>query len=387
MTEDHRAAAAAAAAELRLHAAEADEKAQFPLESLRAIRATGLLGLLVPPQYGGSGADLDAFVDVAGTLGGACLSTALAWVMHCQQVDAIARFGSQALKRDVLPRVARGELYIASVTTEHGKGGHLLTAQAPLTPAADRLRIERDAPVVTGATAADGFLITMRAAPTLPAHAVSLVYADRADLVITETGQWDTLGMRGTDSRGVRITGDVPVGNLVGEPGGFRAVAIEAMIPTAHLGWSACWLGAARAALGALVDELRGPGPRWADTGSDLVRERLARIRVDLELTSGYLHRVQQEVSEAREQGRSLAAPATQIHLNTLKVAAAELTFRAADRMLAFAGLARGYSRNSALPLERVFRDLRAASLTYADDRLLTATGSLLLLDRPVTLG
>jgi acyl-CoA dehydrogenase len=380
-------AAAAAATVLSANAADADDKARFPVQSMAAIRDAGLLGLLVPAEHEGAGAGLDDFVAVARVLGGACQSTALAWVMHCQQVDAIARFGQPALQRDVLPRVARGELYIASVTTERGKGGHLLTAEAPLRAENGRLRIERDAPVVTGVTAADGFLITMRAGADAPPHEVSLVYADRGDLAVDELGDWDTLGMRGTQSLGVRLSGDVAAANVVGPPGGFREVAVESMIPLAHLGWSACWLGAAQAALSALVGSLRQPGQRWADTSSDLVLERLARIRIDLELTSGYLHRVQQEVSEARAQRRSVGDPPTQIHLNTLKVCAAELTFRAADRMVQFAGLARGYARNSALPLERVFRDLRAASLNYANDRLLTATGSLALVDRSVTLG
>jgi acyl-CoA dehydrogenase len=380
-------AARAAAAALAANAADADDKATFPVGSMAAIRDAGLLGLLVPTGYGGGGAGLDDFVAVARVFGGACQSTALAWVMHCQQVDAIARFAGEALRDDVLPRVARGELYIASVTTERGKGGHLLTAEAPLRADGDRLRIERDAPVVTGATAADGFLITMRAGVDSPPHEVSLVYAHRGDLAVDEMGDWDTLGMRGTQSLGVRLSGEVTAANLVGAPGGFREVAVESMIPLAHLGWSACWLGAAQSALSALVTSLRGPQRRWADTGSDLVLERLARIRIDLELTSGYLHRVEQEVSAARARGRSLGDPQTQIHLNTLKVCASELTFRSVDRMVQFAGLARGYAKNSALPLERVFRDLRAASLNYANDRLLTATGSLALLDRSVTLG
>ncbi|UNS95080.1 acyl-CoA/acyl-ACP dehydrogenase [Streptomyces tubbatahanensis] len=372
---------------LRKYAAEVDERARFPVESFGALRESGLLGLVVPGEYGGPGAGLDAFADVAQVLGGGCLSTALAWVMHCQQVDAIARFGTPDLRRRVLPRVARGELYIASVTTESGKGGHLLTAEAPLSTHEGRLRIERNAPVVTGASVAEGFLITMKGDADGPAQAVSLVYADRTDLSVTETGEWDTLGMRGTESLGLRLSGEVPADQAVGEPGRFREVAVESMIPMAHLGWSACWLGAARAALSELVSSLRGPARRGPDTESELVRERLARVRIDLELTSGYLHRVQQEVSGAREAGRSLGAAVTQIHLNTLKVAASELTFQAADGMVQLAGLSGGYSRTSPLPLERTFRDLRAASLNYANDRLLTATGALMLLDRSVALG
>jgi acyl-CoA dehydrogenase len=374
-------------ATLRLHAAESDASASFPDDNLKALRASGLLGLVVPAEYGGAGAGLDVLVETAAELAGACMSTGMIWAMHCQQVDVLVRHGSAELREELLPRVAAGGLYLASVTTEPVKGGHLLSAQAALRDDGHRLWLDRQAPVVTGGRHADGFLITMRAGEDALPHQVSLVYADRAQLRVDTVGVWNPMGMRATDSAGLRLSGAVPPGQVVGSPGGFRTVAVESMIPLGHIGWAACWLGAARGALRDVVAELRNPDRRWAlDLQSDLVRERLARIRVNLELVAGYLRQVCAEVTEARLAGRSLGDPATQIHLNTLKVAAAEMTFAAADRLVQFAGLARGYSRGSPLRLEQVFRDLRSASLNYADDRLLTAIGSQVLLDRAVRL-
>src|SRR6266567_3152092 len=114
------------------HAADVDRESRFPVEAMAAILAEG------------------------------CLSTAMIWAMHCQQVDTIARYGQQVLKEKLLPRIADGSVYVASVTSERGKGGHLLTATAPLVAAGDRLLIDRNAPVVTGGLQADGYLMTMR---------------------------------------------------------------------------------------------------------------------------------------------------------------------------------------------------------------------------------
>jgi acyl-CoA dehydrogenase len=308
------------------------------------------------------------------------------WTMHCQQVDAVVRMGGRSLREDLLPRVAAGKAYLASITSERVKGGHLLSAHAPIRHEGDELYLERDAPVVTGGADADGFLMTMRAAEDALPHQVSLVYAAREQVDVTYTGDWDPLGMRGTHSVALRLTGRVPPSQVIGEPAGFSTVAVESMIPLAHIGWSACWLGGARGALRDVVSEIRRPGGWAVDLDSELVRERLARVRVDLELVSGYLHQVCAEVMAARAAGRSLGDTATQIHLNVLKVAAAENTFRAVDRLVQFAGLSRGYARNSSMPLERTFRDLRSASLNYSNDRLLTAIGSLQALDRPVRL-
>ncbi|GAB3986348.1 acyl-CoA dehydrogenase family protein [Plantactinospora veratri] len=372
---------------LRQHAREIDLTAAFPTDNLTALRRSGLLGLLVPQRYGGLGGDLADLVEIAGDLAAECLSTAMIWAMHCQQVDVLLHYASAPLRDRLLPRVAAGDVYLASVTTEAGKGGHLLSAEAAITRQDDDLHIDRMAPVVTGGEHADGFLITMRTSPDATAHEVSLVYADRDQLTLAGRGNWDPLGMRGTQSLGFSITGRVGADQLLGEPGGFRAITIESMVPAGHLGWAACWLGGARAAYAGLLRMLRSSDrPSSIDLGSPLVAERLARIRIDLEAVSAYLHAALGEVATARRAGESLSGTATQLHLNSLKVLAAELTFQAADRMVQVGGLGLAYRRDSPLPLERIFRDLRSASLNYANDRLLVTNGALCMMDTGVTL-
>jgi acyl-CoA dehydrogenase len=371
---------------LRNQAAVLDATGVFPDEGLRALRTSGLLGLLVPAPDGGLGGGPSDLAAVAQTLAGGCLSTAMIWAMHCQQVDAVVRYGGDRLRSSLLPRIARGEVYLASITTEPGKGGHLLSASSPVHRDGAQLTIEREAPVVTGGEQADGFLVTMRSAAGSPENSVSLIYLDRAQAKIEAVGTgWTAMGMRGTRSGGLTLSGSVPSDQTIGLPGRFRAVAVESMIPIGHVAWAACWLGAARSAMADLVALIRSPSrPRGLDPRSDLVHERLARIRIDLELVGAYLHRTVDEISETRAAGRSLDTAPAQIHLNVLKVAAAELTFRAVDRLVQLAGLAVGYLRESPVPLERHFRDLRSASLNNSDDRLLTATGALTLLDRAV---
>lgn len=371
---------------LRRHAADSDDHARFPVESLRALREEGLLGILVPKEYGGPEESLRTFTEVASNLAESCLSTAQIWAMHCFQVDAIVRYGSAELKADLLPRIAAGAVYLASVTSERGRSASLFSATSPLTltVAGDRVVIDRFAPVVTGGNHADGYLITMRASADASEHEVSLVYADRSDLRTQAVGEWNTLGMRATESIGMVLEGSVPAHNVVGPPGGFAEIARESMIPLSHLGWAACWLGAARGALAELVRLFAKQG-RSAG-GAELFHERVGHIRVDLELVSAYLTRVRERVDCARTDGRSLADPRTQLYLNTLKLAASELTFRAVDRMVQLAGLRIGYARDAPIALERHFRDLRSASLNHGNDGLWVGVGALAMLDRSVEL-
>jgi acyl-CoA dehydrogenase len=370
---------------IREQARQIDEQAAFPERGLTALREAGLLGLLVPTAYGGLGGTLHDLATAAGRIAGDCLSTAMIWAMHCQQVATLVAYASPGLRDRLLPRIGRGRVYVASVTSERGKGGHLLTAQAPLHRADGRLRVQRDAPIVTGGRYADGFLITMRDSPDSQDGDVSLVYADRDDLAITTSGSWNPMGMRGTHSVAMTLAGTVPEDNLVGRPGDFRSAAVATFAPVGHLAWAACWLGAARGALRAVLHLMRGPGRRQFDLGSDLLRTRIARIRLDLDTMAALLGRCLRDVESAGT-GADLEAPPVQLRLNALKVHTAERACHVVDALIELTGLRHGYLRDSPLALERVFRDLRSASLNYANDRLLLANGALALLDQGVDL-
>ena len=368
---------------LREEAADVDERARFPERALAALRSSGLMGLLVPVEFGGLGGSLAEVADVAAELAEECLSTAMIWAMHCQQVAVLCDHTGPRLRARLLPRIGRGEVYVASVTSEKGKGGHLLTANSPLRRTGETVHIERDAPIVTGGLHADGFLITMRDSPDSPPNAVTLIYAERDDLTITTSGSWNPLGMRGTHSVAMRLAGTVDAGNVVGEPGEFRTVAVARFIPAGHIAWAACWLGAARGALRAVLGLMRDPRARGQfNFSSDLVRSRLARVRLDLDTVAALLGQVIAEVGAA---GDPEAVP-LQLRLNGLKILAAERCFEAVDSLIQLVGLRHGYMRDAPAPLERLFRDLRSASLNYANERLLLANGALTLVDRDVTL-
>lgn len=362
-----------------------DGDATFPTESLDALRRSGLMGLLVPREYGGLASGLDELVDVAVELGGACLSTAMIWAMHCQQVAAIVAHGSDELRQDLLPRVARGDVYIASVTSERGKGGHLLSATEAVRADSKRVTFDRDAPIVTGGAVADGFLVTMRSAEDASTDDVSLLYADRTEVSVTAgRGTWDPMGMRGTDSVSLTLSGSVAPSRLVGGPGGFRAVATATFIPTGHIAWAACWLGAARGALAAVLGMLRDPRSRKQfDLSSELLRRRLARARLDVDTMSALIAQVVRDA----QSGTNPELVPLQLRLNGLKVHSAERSWAVVDGLVDLVGLRHGYMRDGELPLERAFRDLRSAALNYSNDRLLDANGALGLLDTAVTLG
>jgi acyl-CoA dehydrogenase len=368
---------------LAAHAAEVDRLARFPEESFSALREIGLLAWFVPHELGGPDADLESFARIAGALGGACLSTAMNWVMHAHQVLILAdHAGHVGRGREALEQVAREGRLIASVTTEPERGGDVLRANAPLVPvdegAGSRLRLLRTAPTVSYGEQATWFLVTMRASRESPATDVRLVLLDRADGSVRVEGDWKALGMRGT--RSVPMSFDVTVdpGAIIG--GSFREIALRTMIPAAHVGWAAAWLGAARAALGRVIARERSR--RTRDLASDHFLQRLGDMHLELDLGEALLQRVARRVDRMRAAGVDFAEYESVSHnllVNELKVAAARISFRVVDGLMRLVGMAAGYLRESELELERVFRDLRSASLMLNDDRLLAANGRMLI--------
>jgi acyl-CoA dehydrogenase len=362
-------------------AADVDRQARFPAESFSALREIGLLAWFVPRELGGPDADLEGFARLAGVLGGACLSTAMNWVMHAHQVLVLADHAGQAgLGREALEQVAREGRLIASVTAEPEKGGDVMRAHAPLVPADEgaALRLLRTAPTVSYGEQATWFLVTMRSSRESPATDVRLVLVSRADGSVRVDGDWNALGMRGTRSVPMSFDVSVDPGAIVGDS--FREVALRTMIPAAHIGWAGAWLGAARAALGRVIARERAR--RTRDLASEHFLQSLGEMRLELDLGEALLQRVARRVDRMRADAAALAEYERVSHnllVNELKVAAARISFGVVDGLMRLVGMSAGYLRDSELGLERVFRDLRSASLMLNDERLLAANGRLLI--------
>lgn len=363
-------------------AAAVDAAGSFPAEAVAALRQAGLLQLLVPRRAGGLGEDFSTLAEVTAALGEGCTSTALIFAMHCQQVAVLARHGGGPLYA-FLEEVATRGLLVASVTTEIGKGGDLVTALAPLEPAEGGVRVRRGAPAVSYGAEADLFLVTMRAGADSPPTDVRLVLVDRRDGCPQVTGDWDAMGMRGTRTVPMAFDVVVPAERVLAAP--FGEVAAHSMIPAGHAGWAAAWLGAARGAFRRFIRQARRDGAAGERRlNSDLFASRLADLRLRLDLVGALLSKICLRLDRLDR----TAAPASAytdiahtVEVNNLKIAAARESFAVVDGLVELAGLGQGYLKHQTTDLERVFRDLRSASLMFHNNRLLLANGRLLLME------
>src|SRR5881275_501196 len=92
-------------------AEDVDRRHRFPDEAVRAAADAGLMGVLIPREYGGAGLDALAFTICIEELAQACASTAVIVDVHTSVgTEPILLFGDEAQKKHWLPRLASGEL-------------------------------------------------------------------------------------------------------------------------------------------------------------------------------------------------------------------------------------------------------------------------------------
>ncbi|MEK5364680.1 acyl-CoA dehydrogenase family protein [Bacillus sp. FSL R5-0654] len=355
---------------------------KFPVKGLDFLKENKFMSLLIPKEYNGDEFSIKEISEVAQILGSGCLSTSMIWGMHCQQVMTLVKYTDNESKKAILNEIVKEQLYIASVTSEYGKGGHLLTSHSPLNwISKDEFYMNRDAPTVTGGAYADAYLITSKAYEDGLDSEVSLIYALRTALKISQVSNWNAMGMKGTQSTAIHIGGLLKDKNIVTTVK-FEEVAQYTLIPMAHIMWVSSWLGAAKNSFKQLIKAFR-KNKSMKKYNSDIMIYRLSEIRLLLDTVDIYLNHVVDvyEKNHNNKQLDILCSRTFNIHLNNLKIIGSENLFKAVDNLIEVAGLYHGYLKNSETTLERTFRDLRAASLMYHNDRLKIANGKMSLFD------
>src|ERR687888_1372566 len=112
-----------AAAEIEPHAAEWDRAHGFPQELLGKLAELGLMGVCVPEEYGGAGADFLAYILVLEELSRADAGVGVTVAVHTSAVTLpILRYGTEEQKSRFVPPLARGEHLGAFALTEPEAG-------------------------------------------------------------------------------------------------------------------------------------------------------------------------------------------------------------------------------------------------------------------------
>jgi acyl-CoA dehydrogenase len=353
-----------------------DRDARFPHEAVGALREERMLGAFVPVELGGRGATIAELATVCETLGRFCASTAMIYAMHQIEVICLVRHGlTVPFFRKYLAELAEREWLIASATSEVGVGGDLRRSICAVERDGTRVRVTKHAPVISYGDEADDILLSARRAPDAAPGDQRLVLARKADTRLTRTGEWDTLGMRGTRSLGYTVETTGSVEQVLPVP--FADIASQTMLPASHILWSSLWLGLAsdavdRARAFVRAEARRAPG--IAPPGALRLAETVAYQGTMRAMVHGGLA----DFERYQNDSEMLAGLGFTIRMNNVKTEAARMAPEIVARALAVCGIS-GYRCDSPYAVGRHLRDAHSAALMISNDRVLSANAAMLL--------
>lgn len=100
-----------------------DETQEFPIEVFRKLGELGLMGVIVPEEYGGSGLGYFEYITVVSEIAKVCGSIGLSVAAHNSLcTNHIYKFGSEEIKKKYLPKLASGQWIGAWGLTEANTG-------------------------------------------------------------------------------------------------------------------------------------------------------------------------------------------------------------------------------------------------------------------------
>ena len=204
---------------LREAAEEADLRAEFQTTHIKTLSEAGLLGLIVPEEYGGLGGTLRDLAATTFAMGTACPSTALAYFFHCSSASR-GLLPLEAIEAGLFDEAEVPEVrsFAEKVLTTMGRDGKWLanfasesvkTSTANVTISTEATRADGGW-LINGIKAfgcatgvADRYLVTAKMADHDTADGLAVFFVDRDAEGVSERQKWDAIGMRATATHGI----------------------------------------------------------------------------------------------------------------------------------------------------------------------------------------
>ena len=364
-------------------ASDVDRSGRFPTENFLDLRHAGLLAICIPENMGGRGADFKTYMLVAAEVGRYCGATALTWNMHvCTCLWTGGLVDSLGLTRaDRLEHERSREFHYRRIVAEGAvysqpgsEANRSATGEVPFSTRASRVsggwRINGRKIFASLAGSADYYGVLCcegKRHATLRDTMYVAVPARAAGITIT--GEWDTLGMRGTDSRTL-VFDDVFISTdeQLMSPGVYQQAASR--WPHMFMTLTATYLGIAQAAYDFTVAYLRGevPGAIGITRRKAPVKQLgVVKMRFRLEQTKALWYQAISEAGVDPSKDQRLRAYAAQYSVM-------ENANELCQRAIRVCG---GHSLFRSFPLERLYRDSRCGSsmLPWSAERCLELTG------------
>ena len=370
-----------AQAQIEPHAAEWDREHRFPRELFGNLAELGLMGVCIPEEYGGAGADFLSYILVLEELSRADAGVGVTVAVHTSAVTLpILTFGNDEQRARFVPPLARGEHLgsFALTEAEAGSDAGALRTKAEQQPGGDGWTITGAKQWITNGDDAGTFLLFARTDQDTPgARGVSAFILDAEHVRITRTEE--KLGLNSSVTNDIVVEGaEVGRDRLLHEEGKGFAVAMTTL-DGGRIGIAAQALGIAQAA----YDFARNYALERQQFGKAIaefqaIQHKLADMSMEIDAARLLVYRA----AWLKQQGK----PHTEEGAKA-KLFASEMARRQTAEAIQVLG---GYGYTKEFPVERYYRDAKITEIyegTSEIQRLVIARSILGLKERELAAG
>jgi len=329
-----------------------DEQETFPAEALRKMGGLGLLGMMVPAEYGGAGVGAVSYSLALQEIAYACASTAVTMSVTNLSQDPLLKFGTDAQKERYLAPLARGELIGAFAITEPGAGsdpgGMVMRAE----DRGDHYRVNGTKVFITNGGYAGAIILVARTGAEKSGRGLTAFIVEPGLPGFSVGRKEDKMGLRASNT--VELIFEdcvIPKENLLAKEGhGFRIAMVA--LDSGRIGIASQSLGIARACLDEAIQYAKSRRQFGRAIGSfQALQWMIADTATEIEAA----HWLTLSAADRKDQGLSFTREASMA-----KLFASEMANRAAYRALQIHG---GYGYMKEYKVERLYRDVRVTAI------------------------
>lgn len=211
--------------EVKPLAKEIDEMERFPKETIEKLAKMGMLGIVIPKEYGGVGGTYSMYIDAVRKLSSACATTGVVLSAHVSLCAApIMEFGNEEQKQKYLPKLATGEYLGAFGLTEPNAGTDASGQQTTAKDMGDYYLLNGNKIFITNAGYADLYIIFAMTDKSLGTKGISAFIVEANSEGFSIGKKEEKMGIRGSSTCELIFKDvKVPKENLLGKVGeGFK---------------------------------------------------------------------------------------------------------------------------------------------------------------------
>ncbi|NUS90637.1 MAG: acyl-CoA dehydrogenase [Streptomyces sp.] len=344
--------------ELEPRAARFEEDGRFPEALVRLLGKQGLMSLPFPEQWGGGGQSYTVYLRVIERLAGSWLAVAESVHLQVLACHGLARFGTDELRGELLPRMLSGELLAANCMSEPEAGSDLGAMSTKAVAEDGHHVISGTKAWVSHAGVADVYNVYCRTGGSA-LSGLSCFLVDAGSEGLRPLAHERKMGVRSLPTAQIAFDGvRVPDERMIGRRNRGMLVAAH-VFDHGRLGISACAVGLAQAAL----DRAAAYAKERTQFGRPIISfQGLSFLLADMATQIAAARALLYSVAALKDQGKPISAEAAKC-----KLFATDTAMRVTTDAVQVLG---GYGYTQDFPVERWMREAKLLQILEGTNQI-----------------